>query len=296
MRIIDTVGIGDTTGNTEKFMVALYEALANIDGELSCIVMVIRFPSLMNAEYRNNLTFYRDILSEVYHHSLITFIAVITIIRRITAALLSILHRGCCRYLLYYPKVFHKNVIVVLNAFKHDPEWQDLQRDTLGSDPMETLRLLEEEVRAFFKNDFYYLLRAFDPLGAKGIDEEEARRARKLILDCSTNPGVNVRAMKFPKPSTWRAIDDDRIVQLKAKRSSLQLKLKSNSELEERDTTQKYQRIQELASLESDEDYLILSKTFEKESSFLGWAQSEFNVTTKHPIRYSFSVVLNINS
>lgn len=65
LRIMDTPGVGDNKNMEEQNMLALYEELAKPEFEISCIVLVIRFPTLVTDAYKSNLRFYKRIFPQV---------------------------------------------------------------------------------------------------------------------------------------------------------------------------------------------------------------------------------------
>ncbi|CAH6420381.1 Hypothetical protein UVM_LOCUS134 [uncultured virus] len=83
IRIVDTAGTGDTEQREAEKMLELYRLLVDMhDSErpLCCVLIVCKYPSVLNDEYRKNLAFYRD---------LFPWVSVVTAARSLSMLLFS---------------------------------------------------------------------------------------------------------------------------------------------------------------------------------------------------------------
>ena len=63
--MIDTAGAGDSGENDADNMVALYKYLLEENIEISCVALVVKYPTLADHQYKSIIGFYKKMLSTV---------------------------------------------------------------------------------------------------------------------------------------------------------------------------------------------------------------------------------------
>ncbi|PRP80273.1 hypothetical protein PROFUN_12740 [Planoprotostelium fungivorum] len=180
MKIIDTAGAGDSEDRDAEHMLDLYKMLVDCKS-ISCIVLVFKYPTLLDDKCKKNLQFYRSVFSQM----------------------------------------FHQNVVMVITGYQLDRRWQrnNTANGITPEGVVKHLELQMEKILGIRVPTYTIDSRA-TPEDEEDY-KAAMRLRRTLFERCCNIPGSNVETARFPKPNKWMAIDQAKIKNLQAKRTGI---------------------------------------------------------------------------
>jgi len=262
IKIIDTAGSGDTSGAGKEVnnMVAMYRVLAKVSS-ISYVVLVVRYTTLLSAEYKADLLFYKNLFPEMFES---------------------------------------RRVIIVGTCWSSCPRWQR-KEERSGVSLSEKRNNFKKEFRSILGLNYELEFHTIDCLGATEdpIDTDNANKVRSTLFNkCFEEKSMEMSVAQFPKPTPWVTSDTQNIQVLQASRrgysSQIQNKQsqlektadslsKANSSLE----TEKNLRLKSAAKIkEYDTDEEVYLDAREGHADYNMWRCTTVRIeySSKYPI------------
>ena len=266
-KIIDTPGIGDTDEESEQAkMQEIYENLLNIRKSpcpLSMVLLVIKYPSLLNKQLERNITFYRYML----------------------------------------PNMMGSNFFLILTHVERNEHWVKTQMKGGKKNPADIVKTFSDEVQKIMGNGFLLTTETIDTMCDSDSEEEKnAQYVRDRIFEtCISAPRINLNFIRLPKTILQLNQDKQEIERLLGEKqgivkginlmeSKLSEKTKQINEqstkMQELEQTIK-EKQNELNEKDNENHHQFLNQTFTNKWHFLyRWqSKTEFDIQSKYPIK-----------
>jgi hypothetical protein len=262
--VIDSAGAGDGSDNDSNIL-KLYEYLLKPDIEISCVLLVIKFPTLQDGKYKTIIQFYKQMLASI----------------------------------------FQKNVVVVItHAPIKDPRWIKMMKKT-GKNPAKAIEKVIQSLQDLLGLDYPIRHFALNVLADSDDMEDflHTRDCRRKILEmCVDVPGFRPSRLNYPKPPVWKAKDNVKQEHLEQELMNLLQTIQDYVTAEAyQDRTARLDKVIDdhkklLTGLDTDDLVVVNSMNVTGNQTAFWWTQRPFYIEAKCPIKEAIVSGANVLS
>jgi len=180
--LIDTPGVGDTRDKEEINMFLLYQHLAKLSNNneyISAIVLVAKFPTLLDNSYLENLKFYQKLFSNI----------------------------------------FQTNLVIMITHVEESEDWirrQERSGHTVG-ERLQQIRVSIQSILNLSEEISYYTIDSLCFKDTEEM--KHALEVRSMLFDsCFEQPITILETIRFPKLQKWKSLDEIEILGLEERK------------------------------------------------------------------------------